>query len=107
MSRRVYAIGRRRETMHSGRATPPRQVKHAHYKVMVDDNFHYMDEDERWELGTFATAEGALAACRKLIDAWLAHNYKLGMTAYELYEHYTSFGDEPFFFFPPTPPRKG
>jgi hypothetical protein len=29
------------------------------YKVMVDDNFHYMAEDERWEYGTFASAEEA------------------------------------------------
>ena len=35
----------------------------AKYKVMVDDNFHYMEEDERYQLGTFATAEEALAAC--------------------------------------------
>jgi hypothetical protein len=38
------------------------------YKVMVDDNFHYMAEDERWEYGTFATAEEALDACRRLVD---------------------------------------
>jgi hypothetical protein len=38
------------------------------YKVMVDDNFHYMEEDERWEYGTFATAEEALDACRRLVD---------------------------------------
>ena len=42
------------------------------YKVMVDDNFHYMDEDERWEYGTFPTVEEALAACRKVVDASLA-----------------------------------
>jgi hypothetical protein len=66
------------------------------YTVMVDDNFHYMDGSERWELGTFVTAEGALAACRKIVDDWLAHNYKPGMTADQLYEHYTSFGEEPF-----------
>jgi hypothetical protein len=68
----------------------------SHYKVMVDDNFHYMDEDERWELGTFATAEEALVACRKLIDEWLAHDCKPGMSANDLYEQYTFFGDEPF-----------
>jgi hypothetical protein len=41
------------------------------YKVMVDDNFDYMEEDERWEFGTFATAQRALAACRVLVDASL------------------------------------
>ena len=29
------------------------------YRVLVDDNFDYMDEDARWELGTFATADEA------------------------------------------------
>jgi hypothetical protein len=71
------------------------------YKVMVDDNFQYMDERERWELGTYITIEGALAACRKLVDDWLAHNYKPGMTADELYDHFTSFGEEPFIMTPP------
>lgn len=27
------------------------------YHVLVDDNFHYMDEKERRELGAFATLE--------------------------------------------------
>jgi hypothetical protein len=68
----------------------------SHYKVMVDDNFHYMEEDERWEFGTFATAEDAIAACRKLVDESLVESYKPGMTATDLYDRYTSFGDEPF-----------
>ena len=66
------------------------------YKVMVDDNFHYMDEDERRELGTFATAEEALAACRKLVDDCLASEFKPGMSADELYDRYKLFGDDPF-----------
>ena len=27
------------------------------YKVFVDDNFHYMDESERYALGEYATLE--------------------------------------------------
>jgi len=38
------------------------------YKVMVDDNFRYGEEDERSEYGTFATAEEALETCRRLVD---------------------------------------
>jgi hypothetical protein len=68
----------------------------APYKVMVDDNFHYMDEDERWELGRFATAGEALAACRKLVDESLIEEYRDGATADQLFDRYTSFGDEPF-----------
>jgi hypothetical protein len=51
------------------------------YKVMVDDNFHYMAEDERWEYGTFATAEEALDACRRLVDEALLEEYRDGATA--------------------------
>ena len=29
------------------------------YRVLVDDNFHYQDENERWEAGAFVTAEEA------------------------------------------------
>jgi hypothetical protein len=66
------------------------------YKVMVDDNFAYMDEDERFEHGSFETTAEAIAACRRLVDADLLKYYKPGMTATDLYEQYTSFGCDPF-----------
>ena len=66
------------------------------YTVMVDDNFHYMDEKERWELGTFATLDEALVASRSLVDQWLAENHKPDMSGAELYSLYTAFGEDPF-----------
>jgi hypothetical protein len=66
------------------------------YKIMVDDNFHYMEEDERWEYGIFASAEEALDACRRLVDEALIGAYRDGATAEQLFVHYTSFGDDPF-----------
>jgi hypothetical protein len=66
------------------------------YTVMVDDNFHYMDPDERWEYGTYATREEALAMCRQLVDRSLLEQYKPRMAAAELYELYVFFGDDPF-----------
>jgi len=66
------------------------------YTVMVDDNFHYMDEDERREYGTFATVEEALATCRKLVDDWLAQHHKPDMTAAKLCELCVAFGEDPF-----------
>ena len=35
------------------------------FRVVVDDNFHYMDEDERYEGATYATVEVALEAARR------------------------------------------
>ena len=66
------------------------------YKVMVDDNFHHQDPDERWELGTYATLEEALAVCRGRVDQSLKEQYQPGMSAEDLYNRYTSFGDDPF-----------
>jgi hypothetical protein len=38
------------------------------YRAPVDNKFHYMDEEERYEHGSFATAEEAIAACKRVVD---------------------------------------
>ena len=66
------------------------------YKVLVDDNFHYMDESERYELGEFDTLEEAIRACKKVVDDFLESAYQPGMTVGELLQQYTFFGEDPF-----------
>ncbi len=66
------------------------------YQVLVDDNFHYMDEEERTEHGEFETLEAAIAACRRIVDDFLLSNCKPGMSADGLYQYYTGFGTDPF-----------
>ncbi|MGI9402964.1 MAG: hypothetical protein ACR2OF_00455 [Hyphomicrobium sp.] len=66
------------------------------YEVFVDDNFHFMDESERYCAGQFATAEEALAKCREIVRASVENSHKPGMTADEIYENYVSFGEDPF-----------
>ncbi|HEX8247626.1 MAG TPA: hypothetical protein VF599_05625 [Pyrinomonadaceae bacterium] len=66
------------------------------YQVFVDDNFHYMDEDERYKHGDFATFEEALTACKAIVDECLRESYEEGMTAGQLYTVYTGFGEDPF-----------
>ena len=66
------------------------------FKVLVADNFHYMDEDELHEHGTFATWAEAVAAARAIVDAELAEQAAPGLTADELFDWYTSFGDDPY-----------
>jgi len=65
------------------------------YRVLVDDNFHYMDENERYELGTFASLEAAIAAAKAVVDNYLEASRKPGITAHELFESYTMFGEDP------------
>jgi hypothetical protein len=66
------------------------------YKIMIDDNFHYMDEDHRYEWKRFPTVDEAVAECKRIVDSDLAGYMKPGITAAELYDYYTSFGDDPF-----------
>ena len=66
------------------------------YVVMVDDNFHFMDEDERYRAGEFVDVNAAIEKCRKIVDEYLESALKAGMTAAELWESYTSFGEDPF-----------
>ena len=66
------------------------------YKVFVDDNFHYMDEDERYCAGEYPDAESALALCRRIVDECLESAYKPGMSAAELWNGYVDFGEDPF-----------
>ena len=66
------------------------------YTVYVDDNFHYMDESERYRLGDFPTAEAAVAAAKKIVDEYLDSAYEPGMTAEELNHSYVCFGEDPY-----------
>lgn len=66
------------------------------YKVIVADNFHYGDESESYELGTFATLELAIDASKRIVDEYLASAHKPGMSASDLYRSYTGFGEDPY-----------
>jgi hypothetical protein len=66
------------------------------YKIYVDDNFHYQDESERELVGAYPDCNSAVAACKQIVETWLHGRYRAGMSAPELYEEYTSFGDDPW-----------
>ncbi len=68
----------------------------SNYTVFVDDNFHYRDEGERYELGKFEQWDAAVAACKNIIDEFIRQNYKAGMKAEDLYKNYLIFGEDPF-----------
>jgi hypothetical protein len=66
------------------------------YRVLVDDNLHYLDENYRRSLGEFPTYSEALAVCQELVDRFLGHEYVPGMTERALYFRYMMFGQDPF-----------
>ncbi len=64
------------------------RVPHEKYKVFVDDNFHYMDEEERYCAGEFDSYEEALAAAKSIVERSVAHEGS--------FEKYLMFGEDPF-----------
>ena|SRR5688500_13460771 len=66
------------------------------YTVIVDDNFHHMENGERYKLGEFDTCEAAIAACKKVVDDFLIPTYEPHHTQEELWKLYTTFGDDAF-----------
>lgn len=66
------------------------------YRVMVDDNYRYMEVEARYERGMFATCARAVVACRQIVDQFLQAEYHLPMTTEDLWQVYTGFGPDPF-----------
>ena len=66
------------------------------FEVFVDDNFHFMNEDERYPYGQFETLDDALAKCREIVDGSLLHLYKPGMSVRDLLDNYRAFGRDPW-----------
>ena len=69
---------------------------HMRFRVLIDDNYHYMDESERITHGEFETLEAAIEACKKIVNDCLAYGYESGVTAEKLYQYYTMFGEDPW-----------
>jgi hypothetical protein len=57
-----------------------------------------MDESERYEHGVFATAEEAIAACKRIVDEDLRniHSHNPSVNEEKLYDLYVMFGEDPF-----------
>jgi len=66
------------------------------YRVLADDNFHYLDEIFRHSLGEFPTYGEALAACEEVVERFLRQEYVPGMAESALYFRYLMFGRDPF-----------
>jgi hypothetical protein len=66
------------------------------YIVMVDDNFHYMDESHRYEFGRFNSLNKAKKAAMKIVDDFLIENKDKVADEGELIAMYCLYGEDPF-----------
>lgn len=65
------------------------------YRLVVYDNFHYMDDDEPYQKGEYETYELALADAKAMVESFLEFNWKTGMTPDQLIDVFNDFGEEP------------
>jgi len=68
----------------------------AKYKVCVDDNYHYMDESERYTAGSYNSPEKALKKCKKLTIRSLEDLCEKEITPEKLSAQWSMFGEDPF-----------
>ena len=68
------------------------------YKVYVDDNYHYMDEGERYEVGSYDSLEDALEKCKEITIRSLADLIEEGITPENHSAQWAMFGEDPFIF---------
>lgn len=66
------------------------------YIVYTDDNFHFMDESERYCAGEYETEAQAIAKCKEIVDRSLKESAAIENTPAEIYKSYTMYGDDPF-----------
>lgn len=70
------------------------------FTVLVNDNYHYQDEEARYQLGEFDTLPAAITACQRLVDEYLDEAREdptsSMASADDLYRSYTTFGPDPF-----------
>ncbi len=82
----------------SGSSTPSGDST---YEVLVDDNYHYMDESERYSAGVFQTYGEALEHAKRLVDRSLLDLLEPGKSVDDLMGSYLQFGEDPWI--RPTP----
>lgn len=66
------------------------------YELLIDDNFHYMDEGERYCSGRFGSYEEALAKAERILEGEVENCWKPGQSAETTVGLYKSFGEDPF-----------
>ena len=68
------------------------------FKIFVDDNYHYMDESERYAAGSYDSLDEAVNKCKELTIKSLENLYEKGITPEKLQIQWSMFGEDPYVF---------
>lgn len=66
------------------------------YHVFIDENFHFMDESERYSSGDFDSYSEAVDKCKEIIDEFLESAITANDTSESLYMCWLMYGENPF-----------
>ena len=67
----------------------------SNFYIRVYDNYHYMDESEAYNHGSFSTYDEALIAAKEYVHEFFESNWKPNMDPGELMGLYSMYGDDP------------
>jgi hypothetical protein len=81
----------------------PSGVRRPVFRVLVDDNYHYMHQDERYQAAEFGDYASAVEKCEAIVEDCLQEQlqYRPGMSAESLLIAFKMFGEDPWV--SPTP----
>ena len=65
------------------------------YHIRIYDNFHFPDDTDFDEVGSYATYEEAVAGAMATVDRSLEFQWQLGITPAALLDRFDDFGDSP------------
>jgi hypothetical protein len=65
------------------------------YHLRVYDNFHYGDESEAYDHGSYPTYEAAMIAAKAIVDEFFVSNWKPGIKPDDLLSQYSLYGEDP------------
>ena len=68
------------------------------YRVLVDDNYHYMDESKRHTAGSYDSLEEAVNRCKEITIQSLKDLYEEGIAPEKLKAQWAMFGEDPYVF---------
>lgn len=66
------------------------------YKVKIDDNYHYMDQNEQYVDSVHSSLENAIKRCKEITIRSLKNFYKEGIAPEKMSAQWAMFGVDPF-----------
>jgi hypothetical protein len=65
------------------------------FHLRIYDNYHYQDESEAFNSGSFESGEEAYEKAKSIIDEFITSSIEQGIQIEGIYSQWMTFGEEP------------